>query len=150
MSLTKFNANVNIIQSLSDKPTQEASQLKSEFDKGSNLIKTYINETLTGEIETLVSTSVAAGKVGIDNNLTSTSTTKALSAYQGKVLKDTIDANKITVNNTLTSTSTAYALSAYQGKVLKDTVDTKQKAITSGTSAPSGGSNGDIYIQYFN
>lgn len=26
----------------------------------------------------------------------------------------------------------------------------KQKAITRGTSAPSGGSNGDIYIQYFN
>lgn len=27
-------------------------------------------------------------------------------------------------------------------------VDAKQKKITSGTAAPSGGSNGDIYIQY--
>lgn len=29
-------------------------------------------------------------------------------------------------------------------------INGKQKAITSGTAAPSGGSNGDIYIQYFN
>lgn len=29
-----------------------------------------------------------------------------------------------------------------------NTANVKQKAITSGTAAPSGGSNGDIYIQY--
>lgn len=29
-------------------------------------------------------------------------------------------------------------------------INAKQKSITSGTAAPSGGSNGDIYIQYFN
>lgn len=51
------------------------------------------------------------------------------------------------------TTSTAYVdgevLSAYQGKILMDAIKGKQKTITSGTAAPSGGSNGDIYIQYF-
>lgn len=59
-------------------------------------------------------------------------------------------ANKTTVENVLTSTSTTNALSAAQGKALKALIDGKQKTITKGTSAPSGGSNGDIYLQYFN
>ena len=33
---------------------------------------------------------------------------------------------------------------------LNTALNAKQKNITSGTAAPSGGSNGDIYIQYFN
>ena len=75
-----------------------------------------------------------------------------------KTKLDGIDdgANKTVVENLLTSTSTVNALSANQGKVLKGLIDTltssvngKQKAITRGTSTPSGGSNGDIYIQYF-
>lgn len=61
----------------------------------------------------------------------------------GSIAKPAGSAVKITDN--LTSTSANEALSANQGKVLNDT---KQKKITSGTSAPSGGSNGDIYIQY--
>jgi len=32
----------------------------------------------------------------------------------------------------------------------KTTWNSKQKAISKGTGNPSGGSNGDIYIQYFN
>lgn len=50
-----------------------------------------------------------------------------------------------TINNTLTSTSTTEALSANMGKTLQDT---KQKSITYGTAAPSGGVDGDIYLQY--
>ena len=50
-----------------------------------------------------------------------------------------------TINNTLTSTSTTEALSANMGKTLQDT---KQKSITYGTAAPSGGADGDIYLQY--
>lgn len=61
---------------------------------------------------------------------------------------------KTTIDNSLDSTSTIHALSALQGKNLKDLVDeldsAKQKKITCGTSNPSGGANGDIYIQYFN
>lgn len=58
-------------------------------------------------------------------------------------------ANKTTIENVLTSSSTTNGLSAAQGKALKALVDGKQKSISKGTATPSGGSNGDIYIQYF-
>jgi len=51
----------------------------------------------------------------------------------------------LTIVNTLTSTSTSTALSASMGKELQDT---KQKNITYGTSPPTGGVDGDIYLQY--
>ena len=79
------------------------------------------------------------------NNLNSTSTTSALSAYQGYLLKNRVVpaggttgqvlkkssnadnavewGDNITVENNLTSTSTTNALSAAQGKTLKDTLD---------------------------
>lgn len=55
-------------------------------------------------------------------------------------------ATNVIVNNTLTSSSSTEALSAAMGKKLNDE---KQKKISYGTSSPSGGSNGDVYIQYF-
>lgn len=93
-----------------------------------------------------------ATKNTVTDSLTSTSTTSALSANQGKVLNDKITnkvdkvsgkglstndftstyktkldgiatgANKTTVTNSLTSTSTTNALSAYQGKVLNEKI----------------------------
>ena len=161
MSLTKLTDNLNSIQNLPNKPPLEAEELKVEFDKSANLIKTYINEILTEEIETLITTTVNAAKTTVEDVLTSTSVVNALSANQGKVLKGAIDtiktkldgiqdgANKTVVENILTSTSTTNALSAAQGKALKGLVDGKQKTITRGTATPSGGSSGDIYIQYF-
>lgn len=205
MSLTKLNDNLNRVRSLPNKPTLEAEELKAVFDEAANIIKDYINDVLTPEIEVLVQDAIESAKTPIENSLTSTSVAKALSALQGKVLKDLIDvmqsklngiqegankttvenvltstnitnalsayqgkvlkdvqntmktkldgiatgANKTTVENVLTSTSTTNALSANQGKVLKGLVDGKQKTITKGTASPSGGSNGDIYIQYF-
>ena len=205
MALTKLTDNLNSIQSLANKPPLEAEDLKAEFDKSSNLIKAYINEILTEEIEVLITNTVESAKVIVENVLTSESAVNALSANQGKTIKDLIDtinaklsgiaegANKTTVENVLTSTSTVNALSAYQGKVLKDAitpiqaklegiatgankttivdnltststtsalsanqgkvlkalVDGKQKTITRGTGTPSGGSSGDIYIQYY-
>lgn len=161
MALTKLTDNLNSIQSLPNKPSLEAEELKAEFDKSSNLIKAYINEILTEEIEALITNTVESAKVIVENVLTSSSVVNALSANQGKALKDLIDtmktkldgiatgANKTTVENVLTSTSTTNALSAYQGNVLKSQIDAKQKTITKGTATPSGGSSGDIYIQYF-
>ena len=113
-----------------------------------------------------------ANKTTIVDNLTSTSTTSALSANQGKVLNTSIAGKAPTAHasssttygvgttsnyghvkiiNNLTSEAYAAgeALSAYQGKVLNTAISGKQKAITSGTAAPSGGSNGDIYLQYY-
>lgn len=56
MSLTKFTGDVDNIQSLPDKPTQTASQLKTLFDKTGADLKTYINETLTTELDTTLGT----------------------------------------------------------------------------------------------
>ena len=58
-------------------------------------------------------------------------------------------ATAVSVTDNLTSDSATNALSAKQGKALKTLVDAKQKAISRGTNTPSGGSNGDYYIQYF-
>jgi hypothetical protein len=56
------------------------------------------------------------------DNLSSTSTSSALSAKQGKVLNDALSAklDAANVDNTLTSTSTSHALAAAQGKVLNE------------------------------
>lgn len=114
------------------------------------------------------------GHTKIINNITTTSYVdgQALSAYQGYVLNTAIatkapnnhavNANTYGLGNTSlyghckiinALTSSQYVdgevLSAYQGKLLNDKVNEKQKAITYGTSTPSGGSAGDIYIQYF-
>lgn len=52
MSLTKFTGDTNNIQSLADQPNLTASQLKAKFDKTGDDLKTYINSTLTSEIDT--------------------------------------------------------------------------------------------------
>jgi hypothetical protein len=57
----------------------------------------------------------------VENVLTSTSTTHALSAAQGKVLNDG-KLNKSDVVNNLTTTDTTKALSAAQGKALNDRI----------------------------
>lgn len=66
--------------------------------------------------------------------------------YKAKLDGIAAGANKTVINNTLSSSSTTEALSAAMGKKLNDE---KQKKITYGTSTPSGGSSGDIYIQIF-
>lgn len=66
--------------------------------------------------------------------------------YKAKLDGINDGATNVIVNNTLTSSSSTEALSAAMGKKLNDE---KQKKISYGTSSPSGGSNGDVYIQYF-
>ena len=61
-------------------------------------------------------------QVVVENVLTSTSTTHALSAAQGKVLNDG-KLNKSDVINNLTTTDTTKALSAAQGKALSDRIN---------------------------
>lgn len=60
MGLTKLTANVNNIQSLSDRPNTidglTSSQLKELFDKAGADIKTYVNETLTEELDNAIET----------------------------------------------------------------------------------------------
>lgn len=146
MSLTKLTENLNKVSSLPDRPTLQSDELKAIFDEAGNSIKDYINEILIEELEKLFS----------DNSKENKTTLELANTLKTKL--DGIDsgANKTVINNTLTSTSTSEALSANQGKSLKDLIDSlntivngKQKTISKGTSTPSGGSDGDIYIQYF-
>ena len=105
------------------------------------------NDYTTAEKTKLTNIAEGANKTVVENVLTSTSTTNALSAAQGKALNDskvdkvsgkqlstndytTEEKNKLAniatgatanvVENVLTSTSTANALSAAQGKILND------------------------------
>lgn len=56
MALTKLNVNVNNIQALSDRPNTAdgltSAELKERFDKAGADIKTYLNNTLTVELDT--------------------------------------------------------------------------------------------------
>lgn len=58
MALSKFTENVNNIQGLSDRPNTidglTSSQLKELFDKAGADIKTYLNESLTEELDTAI------------------------------------------------------------------------------------------------
>lgn len=59
MALTEFTENVNNISSLSDRPNEldglTSNELKERFDKAGNDIKSYINNTLTKEIDEALS-----------------------------------------------------------------------------------------------
>lgn len=60
MALTKLTANVNNIQALSNRPNEidglTAAQLKEKYDKAGADIKTYLNETLTEELDDIIAT----------------------------------------------------------------------------------------------
>ena len=54
MALTKLEENLNTIENLPDSPTLESTELKKKFDESSIKIKDFINETLTTEIDNIV------------------------------------------------------------------------------------------------
>ena len=55
MSLSKFNEDVNNVQSLANQPAQSADTLKRVFDQAGIDIKEYLNEVLTEEIDAIES-----------------------------------------------------------------------------------------------
>ena len=64
MALTKLTSDLNIIQALDDEPNDvgglSAAQLKAKFDEAANAIKTYINNTLTSELDNSIETAIGA------------------------------------------------------------------------------------------
>lgn len=89
MSLTKLEENLSIIENLPDAPTMESTELKQKFDEGSIKIKDYINETLTVEIDNIV-TQI---KKDISNKLLEDNKKKY---YVGKLIFDTENVNPST------------------------------------------------------
>lgn len=63
MSLTKLTANLNVHQNKPDKPVDTAEKLKQDFDRPVNDIKTYINNTLTSEVDTALGTKANSSEV---------------------------------------------------------------------------------------
>ena len=139
------------------------SEMKTKLDTVETGANKYTHPTSTGNKH--IPSGGSSGQIlrwsadgtaawGADNNTTYSAATTSANGLMSSSDKTKLDgiatgATKNTVENVLTSTSTTNALSAAQGKALKTLVDAKQKTITRGTSTPSGGSNGDIYIQYF-
>jgi hypothetical protein len=64
MALTKLTTNLNNIQALHDRPNTSdgltADELKERFDRAGNDIKSYINNTLTDEIDTALANTSSA------------------------------------------------------------------------------------------
>lgn len=89
MSLTKLEENLNIIENLPDSPNMEAVELKRKFDESSLLIKKFINETLTVEIDKLVT------QIKKDVNTQMLEDNKK-KYYVGKLIFDTKNVNPAT------------------------------------------------------
>ena len=77
MALTKLTTNLNNIQALHDRPNTAdgltADELKEKFDKAGNDIKTYINNTLTTELDTAIANTYS--ETEIDNMISGLSAT---------------------------------------------------------------------------
>lgn len=120
MALTQLTENLNVHQSLPDKPALTAEELKKEFDKAANSIKEYLNTTLTKELD----------KILEDLNNKDTTLQEASESMKNGI--EEISSNIDSINKTI------------QG--LKSGATTK---ISIGNTQPSSLENGEIYFQYF-
>lgn len=95
MSLTKLTTDPElVIQALPDEPSISANELKAKFDEGAGLIKTYINTTLTTEIDAELA-SVVLGDIP-DGTITLTKLSSSLqTTINAKADKTYVDANII-------------------------------------------------------
>lgn len=143
MSLPTLNENLNIHQSLPDKPALNAEELKQEFDKAPNLIKEYLNGTLLSQIDTLM--------VNLQNKDITLET--ALNTLNGIVSEAVSNINNLTSNvNTNTSNikdvTNKVNINTNDISNIKNILGATTK-ISSGTGVPSSLANGEIYLQYF-
>lgn len=122
LNLTNMSTNVNNIQGLSDRPNTAdgitAQELKALFDKAGADIKLHINGTLNEELE----------------------------AYINNVLKTAIE----TIQNSYVSNSDSRLTNSRKCNNTFDSWSTSRQNlhITSGTSLPSTGTDGDIFLLY--
>ena len=124
-------ADVNIIRRLADEPSLSADELKYAFDEAGQNIKNWINDefipSLTEELKAkqdLIDI-VPNSTLSVDEN--------------GNIVAVTVNMNEI---------STLEGVTANVQEQIDELKQKMQSVITCGLEAPSGGSNGDIYIQY--
>lgn len=93
MSLTKCTVDTDVISNLADEPALSPSQLKAKFDKEADDIKTYLNSTLTTEVDSLVSTT----RTEIINTIEAYILQKDQEKYHiGKIIMSTENVNPAT------------------------------------------------------
>lgn len=92
MALTKLTTNLNNIQALHDRPNVTdgltSDELKEKFDKAGNDIKSYINNTLTEEIDNLTAGNYSKSEIdSMFSGLSSTyyNKTETDNKYQPKI-----------------------------------------------------------------
>jgi len=129
MSLSKTTVVVNNIQSLSDTPSSAegltTQTFKAKFDQTGADLKTYINSTLTEELDTLI-TGIQGDITDIEAELNGIDVSTLL--VKANNLSDVTSASTSRTNLGLGSIAT--------------------RNITVSTGSPSGGSDGDIWIKY--
>lgn len=125
MALNLCNADVYVVRDLLNTPTQTVDELKAAFDGGAQNLKDWLNDTFIPELDSAKQDTLnftGFNKVLITNN-------------DGEIAESVITATELN------------ALDGINGNI-QEQLNTLQGKITYGTSEPSGGSNGDIYIQY--
>lgn len=134
MALTELTSNLNIHQSLPDKPALTADELKEEFDKAGNLIKEYLNGTLIVELNGIIS-SLQNKDISVDGTISN------LQRIVGEATSN-IASIQTSINNINTN------ITNVQNKTnnYKSGANTK---ITIGSSVPSILENGEVYFQFF-
>lgn len=179
MALTELTENLNTHQSLPDQPALTAEELKAVWDEAPNAIKDYINQTLTKELDTILEAKVdkIVGKVLSSNDFTDAYKTKLegiatnannythpitagnkhipAGGSSGQILRwsssgtATWGADNNTTYGIATTSANGLMSASDKTKLNGIATSATRNVINRGTSAPSGGSNGDIYIQYF-
>lgn len=146
MSLSKLGAEVNNIQKLADSPTLTPQELKKVFDQAGIDIKEYINEILTKELDEILAkkANVEQGK-GFSSNDFSNVLLKKLQGIEEGANKYTHPTNA--GNKHIPAGGSAGQILKY--KANGEVVWSKETVINKGTANPSGGADGDFYIQYF-
>lgn len=147
MPLTTCSVNTAVIAGLDDQPNDvgglSAAQLKAKFDEAATGIKTYINDTLTDELDTalaVTATESVAGKVELATAAETTTGTDSTRAVTPAGLKVELDKKLAKAGGTMTGALVAVNNTDYT------TAQTRN--ITLSTSDPLGGANGDVWIKY--
>lgn len=179
MALSKLTANLNTHQTQPDQPSLTSEELKMLWDEAPNDIKDYINDVLTVELDRLIEGKVnkVAGKELSSNDYSNTEKAKLAGIADGanrfvhpnnsgnkhipsggsagQILRWGADGTAVwgADNNTTYTDATQSKnglMSVYDKKKLDGIASgATRNVIRTGTANPSGGSNGDVYIQYF-
>lgn len=132
MALTKFLVDVNNIQALSDRPNEidglDSSQLKEKFDKAGRDIKSYLNNTLSEEIDTSLAT--------MNTSLATMNT--SINQISGRISTDYVRTNDSRLSNSRQCNNNFDNWNTARSNL----------KIGYGTSLPSTADNGSIFFLY--